>query len=31
MNYQLVLVEWWIVCELSVSVDGVLDYRWIIS
>ena len=31
MNYQLVLMEWWVVGELSVSVDGVVDCGWIIS
>ena len=28
MNYQLVLMEWWVVGELSVSVDGVVDCRY---
>ena len=27
MDYQLVLLEWWVVGELSVSVDGVVDYQ----
>ena len=31
MNYQLVLLEWWVVGELSVSVDGVVGCGWIIS
>ena len=31
MDYQLVLMGWWIVGELSVSVDGVVDCGWIIS
>ena len=31
MNYQLVLMEWWVVGGLSVCVDGVVDCGWIIS
>ena len=31
MNYQLVLMECWIIGGLSVSVDGVVDCGWIIS